>query len=54
MIVNDKKASLIRYAESLQQRLQAQIPSRHAHRPEAYLEMLRIDLKKTKNRIDKL
>lgn len=52
--MNDKKARLTKYAESLKQRLSASVPDRHAHRPEGYKQMLEIDLRKTLARIEKL
>jgi hypothetical protein len=51
---NEKKNKLIKYAESIKQRLSASIPQKHANRVQAYKQMLEIDLKKTLSRIEKL
>ncbi len=48
-----KLTSLQTYANSLKQRLQGPVPPNHAHRPEAFKQMLEIDLKKTLSRIEK-
>lgn len=58
--MNGKKARLIKYAESLKQRLSTLNLEESQHRPEAYKEilsykqMLEIDLRKTLARIEKL
>lgn len=51
---NSKLESLKVYANSLKQRLQSPIPEKHKHRPEAFKQMLEIDLRKTLSRIEKL
>lgn len=45
---------LMVYTDKLRQQLSSQPPERHSHRPAAYAEMLRIDLKKTLRKIETL
>jgi hypothetical protein len=52
--MNDKIQKLQIYAEKLKQRLSSTVPEKHKHRPEIFKEILRIDLKKTEQRIEKL
>ena len=51
-MTNDKRRSLTKYAEGLKQRLSSPTPVKHAHRENAYREMLRIDLRKTEKRLN--
>lgn len=49
-----KLKSLITYAEGLKRRLAGEVPSRHQKAPNAFKQMLEIDLKKTNQDIEKL
>lgn len=49
-----KLKSLIVYAEGLRHRLAGDIPAKHQKAPQAFKQMLEIDLKKTNQDIDKL
>lgn len=51
---NDQVPRLTRYVELLKQRLAGGIPEKHAHRPEVFKDMLKLDIKKTQAKIDKL
>jgi hypothetical protein len=51
---NDKKVSLTKYVEQLKQRINSPVPAKHAHRPQVYMDMLRLDLKKTLAKMEKL
>jgi hypothetical protein len=52
-MTNDKRNSLIKYAEYLKHRILAPIPIKHQKDPVAFKQMLEIDLKKTLNKIEK-
>ncbi len=54
MNAQDKKASLVKYVESLKQKLQSQTPDKHKNRETGYRKFLYIDLKKTLAKIEKL
>jgi uncharacterized protein with von Willebrand factor type A (vWA) domain len=51
---NDKVNSLKAYAEKVKHLLNSDVPEKHAHRAEAYKQMLEIDLRKTLAKIAKL
>lgn len=54
MTTEQKRAALLKYAETLKQRLLAKIPEKHIHRPQVFKDMLALDLKRTLIRIEKL
>lgn len=56
MAVDNKAriARLVTYAESLKQRLAGEIPLKHKKSPEAFKQMIEIDLKKTLATIEAL
>ena len=50
----EKLAKLTTYAEVLKQRLAGAVPPKHVGHPEAFKQMLQIDLDKTLKAINKL
>lgn len=46
-MTKEKQLRLQKYAADLQQRISSPVPAKHVRRAEAYIDMLRIDLKKT-------
>lgn len=53
-MANDRGASLTKYAENLKVRLAGKIPPRYEKNPEAFRQMLEIDLRKTLLKIEQL
>ena len=49
-----KLARLQKYLEFLNQRLGGAIPPKHSHRPDIFKEMIRVDMVKTQQDINKL
>ncbi len=53
-MADDKVQKLTKYAEHIKQRLNSAVPERHTHRPQVFKDMLKLDLKKTIAKIEKL
>ena len=52
--MNNRRERLTKYAAQLQYRIKADVPKRHISHPEAFKQMLEIDLKKTLAKIEEL
>lgn len=54
MSITTKIQSLEKYVEQLETRLRSDVPARHAHRPDGFKQMLEIDLRKTRAKLNEL
>lgn len=52
--IREKIPALMKYAGDLESRLKSEVPPKHAHRPKEYERWLKVELKRTVNKIEQL